>query len=72
MRTAESIMATMIDELKQDARTPEGRERLAMMTGYWDTIREHRERLQLKILMLQETLRVEDEKFATTFDELTG
>jgi hypothetical protein len=70
MRTAESIMASLFDELRQDARSPENLERFVTMQRCWDVVRERRERLQLKILMLQEELRVEDEKFAIEFDDL--
>jgi hypothetical protein len=72
MRTAEQIMASVLDEMKHDARSPEDLERLVTMQKCWDVLRERRDRLHLTILLAEETLRVEDERFATTFDEMTG
>ncbi|MBB5331889.1 hypothetical protein [Tunturiibacter gelidoferens] len=72
MKTTEQVMASLFAELKQDARSPEGREVLEMMQHNWDIVRKHRDRLHLTILLAEEELRIEDEKFATAFDDLTG
>ena len=68
MKTAEQIIGNLLDELKQYASSPEDFELLVTVTDYWDIVREQRERLQVKILMLQEELRIEDENFTTMFE----
>jgi hypothetical protein len=70
MKTTEQVVASVLDELRQDARSPEGREVLEMMQRNWDIVREHRDRLHLTILLAEEELRIQDEEFATTFDEM--
>jgi hypothetical protein len=69
MKTAEQVMGSLIDELSRTAHTTEDQARLEAALRHWATVREHRERKELKILMLSEELRIEDEQFAALLDE---
>jgi hypothetical protein len=69
MKTTEQIMASLVEELTRIATSAEDQRRLEILHRNWDFVRERREAKQLKILLLQEELRLEDERFTCMFDE---
>jgi hypothetical protein len=67
-KTAEQLMESLLAMLTREARTDEDRTRLESVRQKWTTVREERERKELRILLLVEELRDEDEQFEAALD----
>jgi hypothetical protein len=67
-KTAEQLMESLLAMLTREARTDEDQARLESMRQKWAPVREQRERKELRILLLVEELRHEDEEFAALLD----
>ncbi len=72
MTTTEQRIQALIEMLSRDAHTGEDQARAEAMRRNWAELQEQRLRDELKILLMTEARRYEDEQFEAALDDVEG
>jgi hypothetical protein len=72
MTNTEQRIQALIEMLSRDARTDEDKARAESMQKHWTELQDQRLRDDLKILLLIEGRRYEDEQFEAALDDVEG
>ena len=72
MMNTEQRVQRLIEELSRDAHSDEDKARAESMRKSWAELQDQRLRDDLKILLMTEARRYEDEQFAAALDDVEG